>query len=48
MVFVSAKIMSLNLKENDKSVNLILVFLIISILTFTGIGISYSIQPVKK
>lgn len=50
MVFVSAKIMSLNLKENDKSINLILIFLIISsILTFTGIGISYNIQPkVKK
>lgn len=46
---LSVKIMSIRLDGDDKSANLILVFLVlISILTFTGVAISYNIQPSTK
>ena len=41
--------MGISLKGEDKSPNLILVFLIlITILTITGIAISYNLQPTVK
>lgn len=47
--YLSVKIMGISLKGEDKSANLILVFLIlITILTITGIAISYNIQPTVK
>lgn len=46
---LSLKIMSVKLDGENKSANLILVFLIlITILTFTGVAISYNIQPSTK
>ena len=48
-LFLAVKIMGMNLRENDKSINLILVFLLlISILTITGVTLSYNIQPTVK
>lgn len=48
-LFLGVKIMGMNLRENDKSINLILVFLLlISILTITGVTLSYNIQPTVK
>ncbi len=47
--YLSVKIMGISLKGEDKSANLILVFLIlITILTITGVAISYNIQPTVK
>jgi hypothetical protein len=48
-IALAIKIMSVELNGVDKSANLILVFLIlITILTVTGIGLSYNIQPTVK
>ena len=46
---LSVKIMTVELDKNDKSANLILVLLIfITILSITGVAISYNIQPSTK
>ena len=49
LLALSVKIMKVELKGEDKSANLILVFLLlISILTIVGVYVSYNIQPTTK